>query len=160
MSLQRIAFAHLLASTIRATCSLPIGTIIGGHLVKMQLSRRAPVADPMHQLSAAKSGVLWVNAICSIALIVPFKQQLMLRCFKCWLLGSPSNFATATRTSAVFLHTLCNLSLPLVVACWAFPRSAEVSASKRLLRCLGILVMVPISGLPWCLGSKRIVLTH
>ena len=96
----------------------------------------------------------------TIALIVPFKQQLMLRFFKCWLDCSPSKFATATRTSAVLLHTARDLSLPLVTACWALPLSPEVTASKRLLRCLGILALIPVFELIWCLGSKRVVLTH
>ncbi len=159
MSLQRVAFAHLLASTIWATCSLPIGTIIRGHLVKVQLSLGAVVADPMHQLFAAKGGGAGVNAIYNIALIVPFKQQLMLRFFKRWLDCSPSKFTTATRTSAVLLHTARDLSLPLVAACWALPLCPELSASQRLFRCLGILVKVPVLCLSWCLGSNRVVLT-
>ena len=153
MSLQRVAFAHLLASTIWATCSLPIGTVIRGHLVKVQLSLRAVVADPVHQLSAAKGGGAGVNVIYSIALIVPFKQQLVLRFFKRWLDCSPSKFTTATRTSAVLLHTPRDLSLPLVAAFWALPLSPELSASKHLLRCLGVLVTVPVLQLAWCFAD-------
>ncbi|KAA6421231.1 MAG: hypothetical protein FRX49_08930 [Trebouxia sp. A1-2] len=41
----------------------------------MALSLWALVADPMHQLLAAKGNAMGVDAICSIALIVPFKQQ-------------------------------------------------------------------------------------
>ena len=101
-----------------------------------------------------------MNAICSIALIVPLKQQLMLRCLKRRLLCSCYKFATATRTSAVFPYTVCNWSLPLMAACWALPLSPEVTARNRLLRCLGVLVMIPVFELTRCLGSKRVVLSH
>ena len=47
--------------------------IIRPHLVQVQLPIGALVADPMHQLSAAKSGVLWMNAVLEVALTVPFK---------------------------------------------------------------------------------------
>ncbi len=136
--------------------------MVGHHLILVQLSLGAVITHPMHQLSAAKGGVVGMNAICSIALIVPFMQQLMmLCCFKCWLRCCPSKrFATATRTSAVDLHTARDLSLPLVAAFWALPLNSDLSASKRLLRCLGVLVMIPISCLSRCLGSKRAVLTY
>jgi len=122
----------------------------------VHLSLGALVADPVHQLLAAKSGVLWMDAVLEVALSVPFKQQWVLRCFKRWLFVS----ANALRATTIILHTLCNLALPLVVACWALSLGPEVTASKRLLRCLGILVMVPVSCLSWCLGSKRVVLTQ
>jgi len=103
------------------------------------------MANPMHQLSAAKGGVVGMNAICGIALIVPFTQQLMLGCFKRWLLCFPSkSFVIATRTSAVILHTVCNWSLPLMAADRALPLSSEVTASKCLLRCLGIFALIPV----------------
>ena len=128
----------------------------------MQLSLRAVVADPVHQLSAAKGGVMGMNAICRIALIVPFEQQRVLHCFKCWLLVFVSNTrcSAASRTSTVILHTFANYSLPLMAADWTLPLSPEDTASKRLLRCLGVLVMVPELQLARCLGSKRAVLTH
>ena len=44
--------------------------MVGHHLIQVQLSLRAVVADPMHKLAAAKGGVVGMNAICSIALIV------------------------------------------------------------------------------------------
>ena len=131
------------------------------HLIQVQLPLGAAVADPMHKLAAAKSGVVGMNAVCSIALNVPFMQQLMLRCFKCGLLHfPPTSFVDAKRTSSVSLHTLCNWSLPLMTADGALPLSPEVAASKRLLRCLVILVLVPILDLTRCFGSKRAVFAH
>jgi len=128
----------------------------------VQLSLWALLANPMHKFVAAKSGAAGMNAILEVALIVPLKQQWVLRCFKRWLFVSASNItiSNALRATTIILHTLCNLALPLVVACWALSLGPEVTASKRLLRCLGILVMVPVSCLSWCLGSKRVVLTQ
>jgi len=120
------------------------------------------VADPVHQLSAAKGGVMGMNAICSIALIVPIKQQGVLHCFKSWLFVCISNtrYSAASRTTMVISRTCGNFSLPLMAADRALPLSPEDTASKRLPRCLGILVLVPELQLAWCLGSKRAVLTH
>jgi len=131
-------------------------------LIPVQLSLGALGADPMHQLSAAKGGVLGMNAVLGVALIVPFQQQWVLRCFKRRLFVTVSNRInfTASRTTTVIPHTWCNLSLPLMAASWALPLGAEVTASKRLLRCLGILVRVPVSCLSGCLGSKRVVLAQ
>ncbi len=42
----------------------------------------------------------------------------------------------------------------------ALPLSPAVTASKSLLRCVGVLVMIPIRYLSWCFGSKRAMLTH
>ena len=84
----------------------------------------------------------------------------MLHFFKRWLNCSPSKFTSATRTSAVLLHTFGNMSLPLMTAGGALPLSPEVAASKRLLRCLGILILVPVLHLARCFGSKRAVLTY
>jgi len=56
--------------------------MIGRHLVPVQLSLRAFLTHPMHTLMAAKCGAVRVNAICSIALIVPLKQQRMFCCCK------------------------------------------------------------------------------
>ncbi len=161
MGFQRVAFAHLMTSTIWAPRSLASNAIRRAHLVLVHLSLWTLLAVPMNKLVAAKSGVVGMNAICSIALIVPFKQQWVLHCFKCWFLCFPSiSFVTAQRTTAVIPHTLCNLGLPLVAADWALPLGPEVTARKHLLRCLGVLVMVPVLCLSWCFGSKRAVLTH
>ena len=120
------------------------------------------MADPMHQLLAAKGGVMGMDAVLSVVLVIPFKQQRVLRCCKRWLFVPVSNRtdSVATRTSTVVTHAGCDLSLPLVAAGRAFPLSPQVSASKRLLRCLGVFVMIPVSCLSRCLGSKRAVLTH
>ncbi len=135
------------------------GTITSTHLIQVQLSLGAVEADPMHQFFAAKGGGVGLNAICSIALIVPFTQQLMLCCFKCGVLFFPfKSFVPATRTSAVVMHTLSDLSLPLMAADRALPVSSESTASKCLVRCLGILVLIPVLDLSRCLGSKRVVL--
>ena len=100
----------------------------------VQLSLRALVADPMHQLFDAKGGVMRIQAVLRLVFIVPFTQQLVFCCFVCWL-GSllSKRFVNATRTSAVIPHTLCNFSLPL---------------------------MIPVSCLSRCFGSKRAVLTY
>jgi len=118
---------------------------------------------PNAQACCCQGWCCWegMNAICSIALIVPFTQNLMSCCFKRWPLCFPSNnFVTATRTSAVILHTSCNLTLPLVATDWALPLSPEVTARKHLLRRLSILVVVPVLRLARCFGSKRAVLTY
>ena len=160
MSLQRIAFAHLLGSTIWAPRSLATSANMRLHSVLMQLSLWTLLAMPMHKLVAAKGGVVGMNAICNIALIIPFKQQWVLRCFICWLLCLPSHsYVTATRASTVVMHTLFDGSLPLVAADWTLPLSPEITAGKHLLRCLHILVMIPVLCLFRCFGSKRAVLT-
>ncbi len=115
----------------------------------------------MHEFVAAKGGVVGMNAICSIVLIVPFTQQLMLCCFKSGLLCFPSkSLIIAKRTSAVVLHTVCNLSLPLVAADWALPLSHEVTPRKHLLRCLGVFSLIPVLELAWSFGSERVVLAY
>ena len=127
MSLQRVAFAYLMTSTEWTPCGALASTIRSTQLIPVQLSLGAVVAHPMHQLFAAKSGGAGMNAICSIALIVPFMQQLMLCCFKCGVLFSPSrSFVATSRKSAVFPRTLCNLTLPLMAAVRALPLSFEV----------------------------------
>ncbi len=159
MSLQRVAFAYLTTSTIWTPLQASASTITSTHLIQVQLFLGAVVADPMHQLLAAKGGGVGMNAICSIALMVPLTQQLMTCYFKCGLLCFPStSFISTTRTSAVVLHTLCNLTLPLMAADGALPLSSEGTASNRLLRCLGVLVLIPVLDLFWCFGSKRVVL--
>ena len=131
------------------------------HLIPVQLSLGAVVAHPMHRLFAAKGGGAGMNAICSIALIVPFMQQLMLCCFKCGVPFVPSRgFVATSRTSAVFPHTLCKLTLPLMAAVRALPVSSEGTASNRLLRCLGVLVLIPVLQLAGCFGSERAVLAY
>lgn len=95
------------------------GTIVRRHLVQVQLSFGAIVADPMHQFCAAENGVMWMNAVLGVALSVPFKQQRVLRCFERWLFVTVSNRtnSTALRTTTVILHTLRNLTWPLKAAC-------------------------------------------
>jgi len=119
-------------------------------------------ADPVHKLFAAKGGGLWMNAFLDVALSVPVKQQRVLRCFKGWLCVTISNRtnSVASRTAIVMSHTLRNISLPLKAACGALPLSPEVTASKRLLRYFGILVLIPILELARRLSSKRVVLAH
>ena len=134
MSFQRVAFAHLLASTIWAPRSLVSSANIRMRLVLVQLSLWTLLAVPVHKLVAGKGGVVGMNAICNIPLEIPFKQQWVLRCFICWLLCLPSHsFATATRASTIVLHTPCNGSLPLVAAGWALSLSPECTARKHLL---------------------------
>ncbi len=162
MSCQRVAFAHLLASTVWTACTSFACTTFRHHLVQVQLSLGAIAADPMHQLFAAKSSSLGINAAFRVALSVPLQQQWVLRCLKCWLCKPISSRVTSTalRTTGIIQHTRCNLSLPLMAACGALPLSPVITASKRLLRCLGILVTIPVLCLPRCLSSKRVVLTH
>ena len=159
MCLQRIALTHSVASTIWASAANALSTISNTHLIPVQSSLWAFLAHPMHQLAAAKRGVMRMDPIRWVALKVPFKQQWVLRCLKHWLPWVLSTSFAAKRTAAVFLHTLCNLTLPLVAAGWALPLSPDVTARKHLLRCLGVLVMVRIFCLPRCFSSKRVMLT-
>ena len=131
-------------------------------MIPVQLSLGALGADPMHQLSAAKGGVLGMNAVLGVALIVPFQQQWVLCCFKRRLFVTVSNRInfTASRTTTVIAHALRNLTLPLVAAYWTLPLSPEVTASKRLLRCFGVLVLIPVIDLSQCLSSQRAVLAY
>ena len=148
-----------MTSAVRTPFGVVASTIICTHLIPVQLSLWTLLTIPMHKLVAAKGGVVGINASCSIALIVPFTQQLMTCCFKCGLLSFPSrSFVATKRTSAVILHTSCNLTLPLMAADRALPVSSETTASKRLIRRLGIFVLIPVSCLSWCLDSKRVVL--
>ncbi len=64
---------------------MSFSTITRSHLVLVQLSLWALLANPMHKFVAAKSGAAGMNAILEVALIVPLKQQWVLRCFKRWL---------------------------------------------------------------------------
>ncbi len=150
-----------MTSTVWTPCGALASTIESIHLIPVQLSLGAVMAHPMHQLFATKSGGAGMNAISSIVLIVPFMQQLMLCCFKCGMLFFPSrSFVATKRTSAVFSRTLCNLTLPLMTAVRALPVSSEATASNRLLRCLGVLVLTPVPQLAWCFGSERVVLAY
>jgi hypothetical protein len=155
MSLQRIALTHSPASTIQATCFLPIGAAF-----PEGTCGRPKLGLPMHQLFDAKGGVMRIQAVLRLVFIVPFTQQLVFCCFVCWL-GSllSKSFVNATRTSAVILHILCNFSLPLIAADRALPLSPVATVRKHLLRCLDISVMIPVSCLSRCFGSKRAVLT-
>jgi len=128
----------------------------------VQLSLGALVADPMHQLSAAKGDVLGMNVVLGVALIVPFHQRWELHCFKrrvCTHVSTGINSA-ALRTTTIVPHTLCNLALPLMAANWTLPLSAETTASKSLLRCLGIFPLIQVSCLSRCLGGQRAVPTQ
>ncbi len=157
MSFEGVAFACLLASTIWTPTA---STIIGMHLVPVQLSHRAFLTHPMHTLLAAKGGAVRVNAICSIALVVPLQQQRVFCCCKRWLLCfNCLSSTTAGATTAVFC-TRSNFSLPLMAADLALPFSPKTAASKCLLWCVGIFLLVPIFELSWCLGSERVVLAY
>jgi hypothetical protein len=74
------------------------------------------------------------------------------------LCGPSKSFATTARTTAVILRTVRNLTLPLMAADRALPVSSETTASKCLIRRLGIFVLIPVSCLSWCLGSESVVL--
>ncbi len=160
MGFQGVAFANFLACTIWTPCGSIASTTIRTRLVPVQLSLRAFLTHPMHTLLAAKGGAVRVNAIQGIALIVPLKQQCVLRCFKRWLLCLDClTFTTAGATTVVF-YTCSNLGLPLIAADLALPFSPKTAASKRLLWCVGVFFLVPIFDLPWCLGSERVVLAY
>ena len=118
------------------------------------------MADPMHPLLAAKGGVMRVDAILRVVLIVPLMQLLVLHCCKCWPCCTPCLSFATMGTAAVIFCLSFYWSLPLKAACWALPLSPKFTAHQRLLRCLGVLVMVPILCLSWCFGSKRVVLTN
>lgn len=158
--MQRVALAHLHAYTTWATCSLPIGTIIGRHLVKVQLSLRALVANPMHHLLTAKGDVAWIHAILGVALKVPPQATKGVALHKRWLCVVVPPIFIASRTTRVMYDTLYNRSLPLVTACWALPLGSITTASKHLLGFPGILVMVPVLQLSWCFGRERVVLAY
>jgi len=160
MSFQGVACACLHASTVWTPCRSSASTLTGRHLVPVQLSLRAFMTHPMHTLMTAKGGAVRMKSICSIALIVPLKQQCVLRCFKSWLLCLDClSFTTAGATTVVF-YTCSNFSLPLMAADLALPFSPKMAASKRLLWCVGVFLLVPIFDLSWCLGSKRVVLAY
>ncbi len=160
MSFQGVAFACLLASTVWTPCRVSASTINGRHLVPVQLSLRAFLTHPMHTLMAAKGGAVRMKSICSIALIVPLKQQRVFCCCKRWLLCfNCLSFTTAGATTAAF-YTDSNLSLPLMTADSALPLSPKTAASKCLLWCIGVFLLVPILDLSWCLGSERVVLAY
>ncbi len=135
--------------------------LTGARCVPVQMSLWAFLTHPVHILRAAKGGVVRMNVVLEVTLIVPLKQQLMVGGFECRMLCSPSKTSlTATRTSVVVSGTFCNLSLPLMVASGALPTGPQLTARKRLLRFLGILVLIPVLDLSWCIGSKRVVLAY
>ena len=158
MSLQRVAFTNLLASTIWTSYRVFPSASRSVTAIPMQLSLWTLLAHPMHTLLAGQGSVVWKDAIFGIALIVPFKQQLMFCCFKSWVTRQPFMALTAPRTTAALLCTPCNLSLPLMAAGWTLPCSPEAAARKHLLRCFGILVLIPVLDLSRCFSSKRVVL--
>ena len=153
-----------MTSTIWTPLKSCASTITSTHLIPVQLSLRTLLAIPMHEFVAAKGVVVGMNAICSTALIVPLTQQVtdrQLRCFKRGLLCFLSkSLLNAKRTSAVVLHTVRDLSLSPVAAGWALPLSPEVTASKHLLRCLGVFFLIPVLELAWSFGSERVVLAY
>ena len=114
----------------------------------------------MYKLRALKCCVVRIYAILSIALMVPLTQQSVFHSLKCRVLGFLFIAAAATRASTIVHSPHCYLSLPLMSAVWTLPVSSGVAASKCLLRCLGILAVIPISCLLGCFGGKRIVLAH
>jgi len=113
------------------------------HLVLVELSLWALSANPMHQLAAAKGGLVEINAICSIAQVVPFRQQMLLRCFKCWLTcsRSPCLSFTILGKTTVTRGTLRNLTSPLVAACWPLPLSPNQPPSGCLRMFAGFLAV-------------------
>lgn len=113
------------------------------HLVLVELSIWALSANPMHQLAAAKGGLVEINAICSIAQVVPFRQQMLLRCFKCWLTcsRSPCLSFTILGKTTVTRGTLRNLTSPLVAACWPLPLSPNQPPSGCLRMFAGFLAV-------------------
>ena len=130
------------------------------HLVLVLLPLWTLLAYPMHHLVAPQCGVMRIYAIPGIALMVPLMQQGVLRFLKGWLLGVLLVIATAMWAPTVTQNTLCYVSLPLMFAVWTLPVSPGAAAGKCLLRCAGILVVVPISCYCGCFGGKRVVLAH
>ncbi len=109
----------------------------------MQLSLGALVADPMHQLSAAKGDVLGMNVVLGVALIVPFHQQWVLHCFK--------------RRVCTHVSTGINASKSLLRCLGIFPL-IQVSC---LSRCLGGQRAVPTQCFPltkWAFGASCAVI--
>ena len=115
--MQRVALAHLHAYTTWATCSLPIGTIIGRHLVQVQLSLRALVANPMHHLLTAKGDVAWIHAILGVALKVPPQATEGVALHKHWLcVVVPPIFIASRTTRVVVLAYFSSLTTRAVTA--------------------------------------------
>ena len=107
------------------------------------------------------SVVLCCEETCQgVALMVPLKQQQMLGLLKSRLPGMLWVVVAATWAPGVLQDPGCNLSLPLILTIWTSPVSLRVTASKCLLRCLGILVKIPISCYCGCFGGKRVVLAQ
>ena len=134
--------------------------MIGTHLVFVLLPLGTLLAYPMYKLVALECSVMRIYAILSIALVIPLTQQGVLLFLKSWLLGVIPVTAAVLRASTVIQYTVSYLSLPLITAVWTLPVSPEVAASNCLLRCFGILVVIPISCLLGCFGGKRVVLAH
>ena len=154
---QGVAITNLFASTEWAPLSLLACAIISTHLVAVQPPLSTVVADPMHKLVALKCCFVRKYAIYGIALIVPLKQQQMLRLLECWLLGVRLVKSAATWAPCIILNPGLYHSLPFVSAVWTSPVSPGVTASKCLLRCLDILVKIPISCYCGCFGGKGVV---
>ena len=134
-------------------------TITSTHLVSVLLPLWTLLAYPMYKLVAFQCSGVRVYAIFSIALMIPLLQQGVFHCLKRWLLRVLP--ATAVWASTINLVNLfAYRSLPLMFAVWTLPVSPGAAAGKCLLRCAGILVVVPISCYCGCFGGKRVVLAQ
>ena len=114
----------------------------------------------MHWLAAAKSDLLWVNAVYLIALIVPLRQAGRLSFSKCGLRMIDFLCLTALGTTGPGKDTLCNRCLPFPLANRALPFSPKAAASHHLLWCLFILAVAPVLSYIRCYGSKGVVHAH
>ena len=113
----------------------------------------------MNQLVAAKSNVVWKEALCVIALMVPLSQLGRLSFSKCrlWLLLSLE--CRTFGTTCPMAGSPTNSRLPFPLASWALPLSPEVAARQHLLWHVLILAVVPELSHARRYGSKRVVHT-
>ena len=118
------------------------------------------MAYPMYKLVALKRCVVRMYAILSIALMVPLTQQSVFRHLKCGMVGVLLIAAAAPWASTVKHDPVSYLSLPFKPAVWTLPVNPQFAASKSLLRCACVLIVIPISCLLGCFGGKRVVLAH
>ena len=113
----------------------------------------------MHTLAAAKGDLVWIQALCLVALVVPLTQLCRLSLSKGGLrpLVSLTAWSTALGTTAPCMHPSCNTRLPFKFASWAFPMNLGVAASQHLLWCFHIFAMVPEFSNVGRYSSQRIV---
>ena len=111
----------------------------------------------MHQLPAAKSDVVWVEALLIVAFMIPLSQFRRLSCGKCRLRLLCSVPSTTFCTARPFAGALRYAGSPLMLAIWALPFSPEVAASQHLLRGFLILGVVPVLDYFWCYSCKRVM---